>query len=165
MTCDPFWEQSRAESSNNSPACTKSHICDYLRNIVKTKKCSPLCKAQVPWSTSIGIIVLCFLNNEGWERISNMQIEITPRSPPLGRDWAHMNHFQWKSFRLNLSNSVTNNSEERATRVFVLLDYIHSARNRFIERKWFLKPAGAHGPDGEDYTQHQDRNWNLAIVK
>lgn len=64
-----------------------------------------------------------------------MQIEITPRSLPLGRDWAHMNHFQWKSFRLNLSNSVTNNSEERATRVFVLLDYIHSARNRFIERK------------------------------
>lgn len=56
-----------------------------------------------------------------------MQIEITPPSPPLGLGWAHMNHFQWKSFRLNLSNSVTNNSEERATRVFVLLDYIHSA--------------------------------------
>ena len=109
---------------------------------------------------SIGIIE--FLNNEGWERISNMQIEITPRSLPLGRDWAHMNHFQWKSFRLNLSNSVTNIFEEGASRLFVLLDYIHSDRNRFIQRKWFLKPA--HGPDGEDYTQHWIRIETLQLL-
>ena len=37
LTCDPFWEQSTAESSNNRPASTMSHICDYLENIVKTK--------------------------------------------------------------------------------------------------------------------------------
>ena len=44
LTCDPFWEQ----GSNSGPACTKSHICDYLGNIVKTKNCSSLHKAQDP---------------------------------------------------------------------------------------------------------------------
>ena len=76
LTCDPFWEQSTVESSNNCPACTTSHICDYLKNIVKTKKCSSFFyradSAESMWSPSIGIIVLYFLDNEGAERGSQI---------------------------------------------------------------------------------------------